>query len=182
MESVEHAVGEVALKIDTPEARESEKALALLADDVMFGHRHPGALSGRSRERQRDRLEGEKARLEDALARVERDLPTDELPLRRTSHLYLKSVTVRLVLPKHHAVRTWRARQGHAWTEKGIAALLDKLASNLERDFPGVDFRLVEVRKNQQFSIIHPAAEKRPDVKARKESENCARRLNSGSR
>lgn len=100
-----------------------------------------------------------------AFAKVRRMIPKDEMPL-RVGNKWVNMVTITLVLPRGKRMSSrFHARRGAAFTEKGLNDLLDRVATNLEQSFPGVDFRLVEVRTHQQFNIIHPAAEKRADSK-----------------
>jgi hypothetical protein len=99
-----------------------------------------------------------------AAAKVDAVTPANERPL-RINGKWLNSVQLTLVLPRGRRIsKTFRARPGASFTEKGVEQLLNNFAEQLEKDFPDVDFRIVELRPDW-FNVIHPQAEKAADVK-----------------
>lgn len=123
-------------------------------------------------EQARQQLHAEIKREEAKLAKLDEQPSVAKLKLKvvrlgRQHRKGLRTITLTTVLPKGKRVRrNFIAGPGQAWTEGGLEDLLDQYADTLAQKFPGVEFRLVEVKHSEQFNFIHADAEKQSDVRS----------------
>jgi len=67
----------------------------------------------------------------------------------------LKRVTVKVLCPDGRMVKKiLRCPPGRHVNDAGIEKLLDQFAESIEKDFPGVDYKLVELAEAGCFNFV----------------------------
>lgn len=113
----------------------------------------------------KDQLIAIRKNLQAEAKRADQVVPAEFRTIMLSKSKALRYIDVKIILPRRKQKRhRFICRPGQAFNGKMVSDQLDKVAGWLEQTYPGIDFRLVEVGLGT-FNIIHPAAEKRPDVK-----------------